>query len=40
MSEYLLFNVKYTEAVLISTQMNVAGNCISGGLGFAVRKII
>jgi hypothetical protein len=40
MSEYLLFTVKYTEAILISTQMDVAGNCISGGLGFAGREII
>jgi len=32
--------VKYTETILISTQMNVAGNYISGGLGFAVRKVI
>jgi hypothetical protein len=34
------FAVKYIEAILISTKMNVAGNCISVGLGFAVRKII
>ena len=28
MPEYILFTVKYTEAVLISVQMNAAGKCI------------
>jgi hypothetical protein len=40
MPEYLLFTVKWIEAILISTQINATSAYMWNGLGVAIRKVI